>query len=297
MSANTSRVGLYKPGGGSIGLILPDEIADIDKINGNMDLIDAALGILVVTSTTRPAIPFNGQAVYESDTRNTMVYSSAVTRWLPVGIPNAASAALRDAIYPSPVAGNQVFRTDLGVGGLSQVYTGTGWKLNATGRVPIIPASVSAGSTINADGSVSFPAQGSVSLNTIFTGDFANYEVEISVTASSASAVTQLRLRAAAVDEASALYDFGLSFNSAAVASAQQSLSQTSMQFGAISSAQVDGDLTVYRPAQALVTTFRGGFAAGMVSGVHRIANAYDGLTLIRSSGNMTGIIKVYGLV
>ena len=41
MAAYTSFLSLYKPGGGSTGLILPDEVVDIDRINANMDLIDA----------------------------------------------------------------------------------------------------------------------------------------------------------------------------------------------------------------------------------------------------------------
>lgn len=113
MSANTTRLNLYKPGGGATGLILPDEIADIDKINGNMDLIDAAIGARVVTSTTRPTTPFSGQLIYETDTRNTMVYNLSLTAWTPIGVPNAASSAIRDALFPSPVAGNTVYRTDL----------------------------------------------------------------------------------------------------------------------------------------------------------------------------------------
>ena len=303
MGTTTVKLALYKPGGGSTGTILPDEAADIDKINANMDKIDVSAGFIVCTSTTRPASPFPGQPVIETDTRNSMWWTGA--RWAPIDtLPNAASASLRDLLYPVPVVGNQVFRTDLGVGGLPQVYSGTGWKMNNSGRVTMIPTTV-AGGTINADGSVSFSAVGSLNLNGVFTSDFANYAVELSVLSSTVSAVNLLRLRAAGVDEISALYDFGLSFNSAAVASAQQTLSQTSLQFGAISSAQADGDVTVYRPQQAAVTVFRGGFAqttqgaastAGMVSGVHRLATAYDGLSVLRSSGTMTGVIKVYGL-
>lgn len=40
MSALTTYLGLYKPGGGSSGLIVPDEVIDVDRLNGNSDLID-----------------------------------------------------------------------------------------------------------------------------------------------------------------------------------------------------------------------------------------------------------------
>lgn len=41
MPASTPFLGLYKPGGGSTGLITPDEVVDIDRLNTNSDLIDA----------------------------------------------------------------------------------------------------------------------------------------------------------------------------------------------------------------------------------------------------------------
>lgn len=43
MGDTTPRVGLLRPGGGSTGVHGADEFADIDGLNGNFDLIDAAL--------------------------------------------------------------------------------------------------------------------------------------------------------------------------------------------------------------------------------------------------------------
>lgn len=40
MSATTPYLNLYKPGGGSTGLIVPDEVVDVDRLNANSDLID-----------------------------------------------------------------------------------------------------------------------------------------------------------------------------------------------------------------------------------------------------------------
>lgn len=114
MATTTPRLGLYKPGGGSTGLITPDEAVDIDKINGNMDIIDAAMGAKVVTSTGRPPTPVDGQVIRETDTRNTLIWSAALTRWIPVGTPYAATNSARDALYPSPMRGDRVFRQDLG---------------------------------------------------------------------------------------------------------------------------------------------------------------------------------------
>ena len=40
MAATTPFLNLYKPGGGSTGLIVPDEVVDVDRFNANSDLID-----------------------------------------------------------------------------------------------------------------------------------------------------------------------------------------------------------------------------------------------------------------
>lgn len=44
MGANTPNRNLYLPGGGSSGTIVPDETADIDRINGNFTILDTWSG-------------------------------------------------------------------------------------------------------------------------------------------------------------------------------------------------------------------------------------------------------------
>lgn len=114
MPAFTTRLGLYKPGGGSTGLITPDEIIDIDKLNSNSDKIDASIGAQIVTSTTRPGSPYDGQIARESDTNNLIVWNAAGNNWAPVGVPYCANQATRDAFYPNPKQGNTCVRADMG---------------------------------------------------------------------------------------------------------------------------------------------------------------------------------------
>lgn len=114
MGEYTDRLHLYKPGGGSSGLIVPDESVDIDKINANMDIIDDAIGALFVTSTTHPSAPVEGMTIYETDLGNLLVYSGSAGRFLPVGIPNATSDAQRNEMFPAPAQGTQVNRLDKG---------------------------------------------------------------------------------------------------------------------------------------------------------------------------------------
>lgn len=87
MGDSTSRLNLYLPGGGSTGLI-PDEVADIDKLNQNFRILDDAIGFKLVTSGTRPASPFLGQPIKETDTGDIRYWNG--TDWpqlsgVPVG--------------------------------------------------------------------------------------------------------------------------------------------------------------------------------------------------------------------
>lgn len=52
MPAFTPNLNLYKPGGGSTGTILPDEVVDIDRINQNSDIIDGAVKALQDRATS-----------------------------------------------------------------------------------------------------------------------------------------------------------------------------------------------------------------------------------------------------
>lgn len=120
MGASTNKLGLYLPGGGSTGTITPDESADIDKINNNMQLLDAAAGFKVCTSTTRPTPPYDGQPIYETDTGKLKVYVAATPAWVDAVVVSIASTNITDAttvgkaLLTAAAASNA--RTTLGVG-------------------------------------------------------------------------------------------------------------------------------------------------------------------------------------
>jgi len=121
MGANTPFLNLYKPGGGSLGTITPDEVMDIDRVNGNSDLIDAfASG---------------------TDTRLDGIENTLLTQ------PQQGTTAQRDAKYGTPataaaqaaLANQKVvwFNTDLGW--LESYYAPTGTSgLTALGLVATI---------------------------------------------------------------------------------------------------------------------------------------------------------------
>lgn len=81
MPGHTPRLNLYQPGGGTEGTHGPDEQADIDRINDDFLIVDGAVGAPTATSGTRPATPYDGELIYESDTKNIKVFSTSDGTW------------------------------------------------------------------------------------------------------------------------------------------------------------------------------------------------------------------------
>ena len=132
MARFTTKLALYKPGGGASGIILPDEAADIDKINSNMDSIDAALGFPICTSTTRPASPFIGQGIFETDTQRIRFWNG--TTWVATNAErgNAALFTAADVTVMNLLVSPNVIAGDLcNLQTTNQIYrfTGTVWQI------------------------------------------------------------------------------------------------------------------------------------------------------------------------
>jgi hypothetical protein len=75
MATNTTKLGLIKP-----DFV---DVVDVADLNTNADDIDAAVGFALVTSSTRPATPWAGQAIFETDTDLAFVWDG--TAWMPSG--------------------------------------------------------------------------------------------------------------------------------------------------------------------------------------------------------------------
>lgn len=75
-SSLTSRLGLVKPDPGTGELV---NVAT--QINATYDKIDAAIGATPVTSATRPASPYHGQFIRETDTRRLYVRNATDGAW------------------------------------------------------------------------------------------------------------------------------------------------------------------------------------------------------------------------
>lgn len=133
MGAYTPRAGLYKPGGGSTGLILPDETVDIDKINANFDKIDALLGARNVPSAASYAGTMDGDLVYAQDTKYLHMYSAGAGTLVIPRLPGATryygTNAARDAFTAMEEGDLWASSTD----GFNYVYLSGSWvSVNTT---------------------------------------------------------------------------------------------------------------------------------------------------------------------
>lgn len=102
MATTTTRLGLEKPAYA--------DAADIAVLNQNFDDIDAAVGLKVVTSTTRPATPWDGQLIFETDTNQTLMWDSTASAWKYVG--GAAIVCTSSTRPASPLNGQIIYETD-----------------------------------------------------------------------------------------------------------------------------------------------------------------------------------------
>lgn len=76
MSDFTPRANLRLPGGGSTGIILPDEQVDIDVLNDNFRKIDALLGARNVPSASSYSGSMDGDIIYARDTKLLSIYDA-----------------------------------------------------------------------------------------------------------------------------------------------------------------------------------------------------------------------------
>lgn len=141
MGAYTPRAGLYKPGGGSTGLILPDETVDIDQLNSNSDIIDNLLGARNIPSASGYAGTFDGDLVYAQDDEILRMYSAAAGQLVYPralgGTRFVGTTAERNA-FTAMKENDSWFDTDLD---FEFIYQGSQWRANRSGEVLLTASS------------------------------------------------------------------------------------------------------------------------------------------------------------
>ena len=171
------------------------------------------------------------------------------------------------------------------------------------GLAPATPTSIanSGGTATLSGNTVTFSGVSSVSLNGVFTGDYDNYRVVLSGTGSTALNI-RMRMRVSSADNTTSNYVNQAINGSASTASAAQETGQTSMRVATADAGLSAHSLDVFRPALAATTACitLGGYGGSTPSAFvwyshHNVASAFDGFTLVTSTGTMTGTVSVYG--
>lgn len=94
----TTRLGLNKPNPDPV----TGDFVDVAILNANADKIDSTISFTICTSSARPAVPFQGQAILETDTGKTYVWGGSA--WLPFLFGNAIQIVSNLGIGGAPNA-------------------------------------------------------------------------------------------------------------------------------------------------------------------------------------------------
>ena len=94
MATSTTKLGLTKPA--------YTDVVDVQDLNTNADLIDAASGMTICTSSTRPGSPWSGQIIFETDTPGSFVWDGSA--WQTAG--GGGSITVAETAPTSPAPGN-----------------------------------------------------------------------------------------------------------------------------------------------------------------------------------------------
>lgn len=179
------------------------------------------------------------------------------------------------------------------------------------------PSASSGGLAISAAGNVtgagldlittqSFTAVSSVSINNCFSGDYDNYLVLVSFTAFSTTLTASLKMRAGGTDT-SANYNRYVMFGTGAAAGSTQNIgaaSWTLITSDATYAPYNRASIDLFSPNANVKTTATyqipgvesGGVTYTIHGGLfHAVDTVFDGLTLLASTGNMSGAVSVYG--
>lgn len=106
----TTRLALLKPD--------PTDAYSVGVYSGSMDTVDANIGYIVCTSSTRPSSPWAGMPIYETDTGRKYIRIGATWMYMDGGV---FTSSTRPA---APVLGATIFESDTG---FNPTWNGSAW--------------------------------------------------------------------------------------------------------------------------------------------------------------------------
>lgn len=146
----------------------------------------------------------------------------------------------------------------------------------------------------------SFTTSSAINVNNCFSSTYTNYKILVNATGS-ATGNLNMRMRVGGVDNSGSIYSRQfLRAISSTVSGSYDTLTETNVGDVATTTTNLCV-VEVFNPALAAKTRIAANFSGGGVNYVglfytlHDTATAYDGFSLIPSSGTVTGNLWVYG--
>jgi len=243
----------------------------------------------------------NAQTTVPSFTASQILTAEQMNQSARTGVPVFADSSARDAAFGGSgektlAEGQLAYLEDSNV---VQYYDGSSWAT-------VGPQTLSSG--LNYVTGATFTTVTSVSLpNSTFTSTYANYRLLFQVTAYSTDSTLSLRMRASGTDDSAASYIgafLGVDRNTDATRYLRTN-NATSLALGTTKSVVLTAiSFDVYSPQLANKTHLLGNIyntdgsgyqAAYSGAGTFDNTTSFDALSIIVSSGTMTGRYRVYG--
>ena len=205
-----------------------------------------------------------------------------------------AGTAARSSAIASPEEGMLSYLQDTDT---YQGYNGTSWvNLNTLAGTD--------SSGLQHINTTSFTSVASQSLNNVFSSTYDNYLVVIDGLTGSTTMTVDLRLRVSGVDSSTQYY-WGIALTNASATSIPAGGNNVGSYrlFNAVAAERGFINLNINNPNLAKISLFNGSLTGefsgsiggGASGGLHNVATAYDGFTIIASTGTISGRVQVYG--
>jgi len=243
----------------------------------------------------------NAQTSVPAFTAGQVLTAAQVTQ-INTGIPVFASSTERDAAFGGSgektlAEGQMAYLEDTNE---TQYYDGSSWAAIAGGAMTLVATATPS-------------AVSSASIDNCFTADYANYMILYQNTAASAANNNlKIRLRASSTDAITNYYYQKLGQFSSTVQGQLNDVGTDEFEFVRINTTyplNTWGTITLFGPAVAAQTLYSayGGDSTGagsptlvlqnyQIAGYQSDSTAFDGFTLLNSSGTFSGKVHVYGI-
>ena len=175
-----------------------------------------------------------------------------------------------------------------------------GGAVAGAGMDLITPTSVAGTGVTVSGGAVSFSASTSLSVNGCFTSTYQNYFILMNFVAAAATPSVSWRYRAAGTDYSGATYSNQSGVDNGSVTQGARTQTQTSNAMGDINTVRTHAVIHVFGPQDATQTTLniRRGYGDILQLTYYNLettSTSYDGFSIIMSSSNFTGTLRIYG--